>query len=297
MSVAPKKWIVGLDLRERSQGAMHWAAWVSRTSVAPGEQLIGLHAVEDSNLRVALRYHSLDAVLDGARHACEQVLETTGMRHAFTEIHVQQGDSADDALSVAAAFHGADVLVIGRQALREGRYLQRLGRVARRLLRRLPVPTVVVPPDLEPPTRPDAPIVVACDLDDDSAAAVVFAADMAQRLGKPLQLVHALPWPDDYGARILPVDDATHRQEHVREAEAALSAWARDRGVSGACEVVLGDTIETLLQVAAEREAALLVTGSRRLSTLERVFLTSTGTEIAARASCAVAVVPPPEGA
>lgn len=296
MSVAPKKWIVGLDLRERSQGAMHWAAWLSRTSIARGERLVGLHAVEDSNLRVALRYHSLEAVLDAAHQACEQVLGAATIRDAFAELHVQQSDSAEDALGVAVALHGADAIVIGRQALREGKYLNRLGRVARRVLRKLPVPTIVVPPDLQPPTSADAPVIAACDLDEDSVAAATFAADMAERLGRPLLLVHTVPWPDDYGARILQnADTELHRREHVREAETSLSEWARERGLAADCEVLLGDVVECLLHVATERQAALLVTGSRRLSTLERVFLTSTGTEVAARASCAVAVVPPRE--
>jgi nucleotide-binding universal stress UspA family protein len=40
----------------------------------------------------------------------------------------------------------------------------------------------------------------------------------------------------------------------------------------------------------------MLVAGSRKLNALERLFITSVGTELAASASCPIAVVPPDYG-
>lgn len=296
MTVAPKKWIVGLDLRPRSQGAMRWAAWLSRGSATKSEHIIGIHVLEEDHMRVALRYHQLPEMVESAGELIEETMSSLGIRDAFREVHVQQGGSAEETLGVAAAYHHADVLVLGRQALRESHRIHRLGRVARRILRSLPVPTVIVPPDLEPPEDPTAPIMVGCNLDDDSLGGLRFAADMATRLGRPLIVVHAIAMPEDYGARILSdtvLEDL--RRDNQREGEAELARWVAARGIEATCVVHLGDTVHGLVGLAEKHHAALLVTGSRRLSTLERVFLTSTGSETAASAACAVAVVPPTE--
>lgn len=273
---------------------MRWAAWLTQTSRAEGERLIGVHVVEDDHLRVALRYHHLQEVLDAARGAVDAQLESSQVQSRFEAVHVQQGGRAEEALAVSVAYHHADVLVIGRQAAKDGHGITRLGRVARRLLRILPVPTIVVPPDLAPPRDEAAPIVVACNLEDDCHHALTFAVDLAARSDRPLVVVHVVSIPDDYGARILSEAslDAL-RIDNQREGEALLSRWVRDRGVDATCLVMQGEVVESLLEVARQRDAALLVLGSRRLSTLERVFLTSSGSETASLAPCAVAIVPP----
>ena len=89
------------------------------------------------------------------------------------------------ALMIGAAASG---LVIGRAAERGSRAVVRLGRVARRVLRRLPCPVVVVPPDLS--AVADGPILLATDLDVASASAVTFARDLAARHGRELKVVH-----------------------------------------------------------------------------------------------------------
>lgn len=293
MTVAHKKWIVGLDLRPKSQGAMRWAAWMATSCAAGDERLVGVHILEEHHLRAALRYHSLNELVDSATEASSELLRELGIRDAFSEVHVLQGDSAEEALPVAAAYHQCDGMILGRQALREGRYVNRLGRVARRVLRALPRPVIVVPPDFEEPPS-DAPIVAACNLDDDSNSAVMFAADMSRRLQRRLVLVHAVPLPDDYGARILSATALEAlRKEHQEEGEAQLQAWAKARGIEATTVVVQGGVVHSLVEAAKAHRAALLVTGSRKLTAFERVFLTSTGTQTAALAECAVAVVPP----
>lgn len=97
----------------------------------------------------------------------------------------------------------------------------RLGRVARRILRRLGAPVLVVPPDLRAEQIGGGPVTALTSVSADSARACRFAADLAARLGRPLaaRASHA-----PYLAR-----EPTERARKARAAErlAALAAWSR----------------------------------------------------------------------
>ncbi len=296
MNAPARKWIVGLDLRKSSQGAIRYAAWLSRTSSAE-EHLVGLHILEEAQLQAALRYHHLSELRKGAQEAVTMVLEQVGAADVVDEVHVVEGTTADSDLESGRQYHRADGIIVGRQAKREGRHVLRLGRVARRILRKLPAPVIVVPPDLETEAIGEGPVVASVNMHEDCTAAAKFAADMAERLGRKLVLVHVVPLPEDYGAAYIPEASLEKlRVEHQATGEAELEAWAKAQGLESAERVVLqGGLIEHLLEVAEQRRACLLVTGSRRLSGLERMLLTSIGSELASRAPCPVAVVPPVE--
>lgn len=296
MSQIGMKWIVGLDLRPHSQGAIKFAAWLSRTSTAEGgEHLVGVHVLEEAHLQAALRYHHLDELVSGAREAADMVVSRAGAEDQLDEIHVVQGGTAERSLEAARIYHHAHGMIIGRYAKREGRSLLRLGRVARRVLRHLATPAVVVPPDYDPETRAAGPVVASVNLAEDVDAAVEFAASMAERLGRDLVLVHVVPLPHDYGAHYIPKESLEKiSREHQEEGERALADWASVRGYHDAERLVVqGGVTETLLDTAETKGACLLVSGSRCLSTLERLLLTSIGTELAATAPCPVAIVPP----
>ncbi len=83
-------------------------------------------------------------------------------------------------------------------------------------------------------------------------------------------------------------------QEQTRDvAEARLKEWAVEVGLEHAKHhVFMGDPAKRLLELAHSEDAALLVTGSRMLGPVERLFLSSVSSEVAAAASCPVAVVP-----
>jgi nucleotide-binding universal stress UspA family protein len=290
------KWIVGLDLRRLSQGAIKFAAWLSRTSTAePGEHLVGIHVLEEAHLRAALRYHHLQELIDGACESAEQVVARVGAEDRVQEIHIVQGGTAERSLEAARIYHHADAIIIGRYAKREGRSLLRLGRVARRILRRLAMPVVVVPPDHDPAKDHHGPVIASVNLSDETDDAVAFAASMAERLGRPLLLAHVVSRPEDYGAHYIPRASLEKLTvEHQQEGESALDEWATAHGYEDAERVVRqGGVVDVLVDLAAERNACLLVAGSRLLSTLERVLLTSVGSELAATSSCPVAIAPP----
>jgi nucleotide-binding universal stress UspA family protein len=286
------KWLVGLDLRPSSQGAIRWARWLARRTAA--DSLVGVHVLEEAHLQAALRYHHLAELTDTAREAAANVLADCDATDVLSTVEILQGVHAEGVLQSARESHGADALIVGRQAPREGRRLLRLGRVARRLLRTLDAPVVVVPPDLEPGDAP-GPVLACTNLREDTVEAMRFAGDMAARLRVPLVVVYVVPFADDYGAHYIP--EASRKkiaQENQTQGEADLKAWLQGCSVAPSEAIVVqGSIVDSVLHIAEARGASLVVSGSRLLSAIERVLLTSIASELAATASCPVAVVPP----
>jgi nucleotide-binding universal stress UspA family protein len=287
-----QKWIVGLDLRERSQGALRFGAWMAANG---GDRLVALHVLEDDELLVALRWHHLDEVLAGARTAAETAIDAAGVRASLDAVDVLQGKTAEEALVAAREAQGAAGIVIGRNAPRDGVRAVRLGRVARKILRALPAPVVVVPPDLDVASIGKGPVLLACDLDDEGDTTAAFARGFAQRFARTIELVHIAAVPDAHGSQYLPVETVTKiRDEHTHIAEQRLAIWAASHGLDAATRTVrLGNISDGLVELARERDALAIVLGSRRLSTIERWLITSAGSELASHATCPVAVVPP----
>lgn len=290
------KWLVGLDLRPSSQGAMKYGAWLAATSKSR-ESLVGVHVLEEEHLRMVLRYHHLDEVEQGAQEAAQRMIAEAGVGDVLREYHVVRGLFAEETLIDQGKEHGVDGYIVGRQAKQEGHEVVRLGRVARRLLRSLPGPVIVVPPDLEIADIGDGPVVAVTKMVEDSEGCARFAQDMAERIGRGLTLTHVVPFPEDYGAHYLPPESLEKiRVEHQAEGEQELAEWATRHGFGDTGQVVVqGPVLERVLRQIEELKPAMLVVGSRRLSTLERLLLTSVGSQLAAAAPCAVAVVPPAE--
>lgn len=288
------KWIVGLDLHPSGVGALRFARWLAETSSAI-DQMVGIHVLEESYLQGVLRYHHLDEVLEGAEQAACDVIAGVDASQHFGPPHILQGTHAESSIDAAHTYHAADGVIIGRQAKRDGREIVRLGRVARRVLRTLCGPTLVIPPDYDPDVS-DGPIIASCSMRGDGEEAVCFARDMARRMKRDLVLVHVVPTPDDYAAHYLP--EASLERVHAdnqRAAETALHRWAQEHDCDPCEQVVAqGGIVEELVELARDRKACMLVSGSRRLSTFERILLTSIASELAAVGPCPVAVVPPP---
>lgn len=285
-----------MDLLASSLGAVRFGAWLAATSDSD-EKLIGVHVLGADHLRAVLRYHHVKEVEQGAGQALRKVVAEAGLAEHFDELKVTCDTTAEQALTRAAQAPGVDGLIVGRQAPSGSQQIVRLGRVARRLLRALPGPTIAVPPDYDPAENP-GPIVVSTNLTPDSAHAVAFAKAMCQRLGRPLVVVHVVPLPEHYAVHYLPEDSIGKiREENHREGQQQMDAWANEVDCPSCERLVLqGNVVEQILGLVDERKACLLVTGSRRLSGLERWLLTSIGSELASMARCPVAVVAPGQG-
>lgn len=274
-------WIVGLDLNPYNRGALVFAAWLQRVAQVP---LVGVHMLEEW-----VRALAVEDPVPALTAAATRLAAAAGIP-AFASLHVHTVEEASEGLVESCA--AASGLVIGRAAERGSRALVRLGRVARRVLRRLPCPVVVVPPDLS--SVGIGPILLATDLGPASSTAARVAAHLAVRCGHPVELVHVV---DDRSVQLIDVFQSVwlaRRQALVTGAEAATARWAGEHLLGAAIRHVrTGYPVDVIAATAAARRAALIVVGSRRLSTATRLFATSTASELAAAASCPVCVVPP----
>lgn len=287
-----KKWIIGLDLGPRSLGALRFATWMVRHSQAGGERLVGVHVLEEAHLQAALRYHHLSEIETNATRTAQEQLAQVGASDVLS-VHIVEGTQAETTLEAACAFHRGNALVIGRNAPRDSANPVRLGRVARRVLRSLDEPVMVVPPDLA--DAGSGAVVLAVGLDEDGDAAAAFAQDFATRFGRELVLVRVAALPEHHSAQYLPTETlAKLRTEHQHAAERELATWAEEHGLGEQRRIVLqGAVVDQLVDLAAKERALAIITGSRRLTLFERWLLASTGSELAARAECPVVVVPP----
>ncbi len=289
------KWIVGLDLRPRSHGALQFARWLSGQGGAGQDRLVVLHVLEDEHLRVVLRTHHLDEVVKAAKAAARGMLAGEGLSGLEGEPRVVPGLWADEALAEACTAENGDAVVVGRAAARESHRLVRLGRVARGLLHHLACPVVVVPPDAEAKDLGPGPIVALTSLAADSVEACRFAGRLARHLGRKLAVAHVAPLLDVHGLPYLPAESLERlSRDRLAEAEDHLKRWLAEHGLRCHATAVLpGQLLERVVAYAEEQRSPLLVAGSRRLSGLERVLHLSAGAELAATAPLPVAVVPP----
>lgn len=285
------RFIVGVDLRGLSPGASDLAAWLQVQG--QGHTFVATHVLEGGDdLGADLGFPS-EAVHDRVMAALRDDVDRVGAS-VFEDVGIQQATVAEDGLAAAADLHEADGLLLGRRAPAEGPGLIRLGRVARRLLRDLPVPVIVVPPNLRREAVGPGPVLVAVDLTDSCLGAVRYGQALARSLGRELRLVHAVPPPRRQSAYV-PADAwDDFADERQRRDAASAKTWAADHGLEGLARIVShGEPGDVLTAVAAEERACLLVCGSRQLSVVERLFTSSVATELAARAGFPVAVVPP----
>lgn len=290
------RWIVGLDLERRSAGALQFVRWLARESrAADGEHFVGVHVLEEEHLELVLRYHHLDHVLSSARAAAEESLRHGGADALVPDVEVIQGLEAAESLREAVRSRGADGLIVGRAAPgAAGVRIVRLGRVARRLLRAVPVPVAVVPPDVRTEALGDGPLVALVRLDARSARTAAFAAGLAGRLGRPLALVYVIPPTVEQAAPYFPphLGEQLAAEQRAR-GEQALAAWLASAGITAQLTaVVQGNPVDAALDFAAAHRSPLLVVGARPLHGVATVLASGTASVLASVAPLPVVVVP-----
>lgn len=292
---AAKIWAIGVPLAEHHLGPLHFAA--AMISVSPEDRGVAIHVMPDPEfLHPIVKAEEIHELRARIMSDVVQLLADEGLPQERASVELVEDNTIDRGLAECAARLHASALVVGRRARRDDDPLVRLGEVTRRLLRRLSVPLIVVPPDFGDKRDRgfgEGPIMVGVDLTDHCTAAVLFAADLAGRLDRPLLLAHgtqAFHW----GVSYVPAETIARMQTRARDAAAnKLREWAAPLGLSNAeHRVFMGDPAKHLLQIAKDEDATMLVTGSRMLGPIERLFLASVSSEVAAGASCPVAVVP-----
>jgi len=289
------KWTIGLDLRANGQGALAFARWIGEQTETPErERFDAIHVLEASYLLQELRSAHLPDLEAHAQQRCAEVLAEAGLREPMARAIVIEGDQAETSLAHAASTAGAEALILGRRVGAHDEGIVRLGRVARRAVRWLPLPTIIVPGDLGPTEFGSGPVILATDLTKSSSAAARFAQSFANVVRRKIVVVHVVPRVDP-GSMFVPsatVEQLFHQLGLRHGVE--LEQWRTANGL-GDCATVLatGDVISRLIGIAEQERAPLVVCGSRMLSLADRIFTASVGSTLAAYGSVPVAIVPP----
>lgn len=280
-------WLVGLDLGPRCSGALRFARLLR-------EQLhmhvVGVYVRE--MWPFALPLGEVTALTLPPRTGAEGWLAALNAGKPGAPVDAARiVHDIDAVVGLSTTAREAAGVVVGRRAAAPNAWT-RLGRVARQMLRRLPAPTIVVPPELAS-AEFTGPVMLATDLSDHCAAAARFAVAFARKLGRPLVCVHvAQPrWDGSHGL-LEPRRDELHAT--YREAtERATRDWANRLCPDAAITSEYGEPVERLTELVEHSRPSLLVLGSGRPGMLERIFTGSTASTVAAVAPCAVAVIPP----
>lgn len=280
-------WLIGLESSPRCSGALQFARWLRETLHT---RVHGLYVSE--MWRYGVPPGDGAALLMAMRGETERWLASlpTGVAGAAVD-ETRIVDEIDAENGLARAGREAVGILVGRRIASE-RSWGRLGRVARRLLRELPAPVIVVPPELAAASF-GGPVILATDLGDASLTAARFAAWFARKVDRPLICVHVgEPRWDGLFDEEEP-GWAELRDAYRSTTERAARAWVAEELPAAELVVEYGDPTERLPAVAVRRQASLLVVGSGRPGLVQRIFVGSVASAVAAFAPCAVAVVPP----
>jgi nucleotide-binding universal stress UspA family protein len=157
--------------------------------------------------------------------------------------------------------------------------------------------TPVQPARLEARRKTTGPILVASDGAPASAGAFCVARLLADRSDAEVHVVSALAEPnvvvppmDSPATPLLP--GATRFEERRAELE-LLARGAAVEATRWPVELVLGDVVPSIVQVAVERDAPLVVTGHTHHGVVERLVRRETPLGIARGARVPVLAVPP----
>jgi len=181
--------------------------------------------------------------------------------------------------------HDIDLLVLtthGRRGLR--RFL--LGSVAEEVWRTAPCPVLTVGPHaIEHAAREVTlrQILYPTDLSAESFAAAPFALSFALEYASRLTILHVVPTAIRASARLL----ARAFRDELREVFPSETVpWCEPE-----CIIESGDPAETILRIAKERQADLIVLGVRSPEALAKQHVSNVAYPVVAAADCPVLTV------
>lgn len=195
-----------------------------------------------------------------------------------------------DATIAQAGRASADLLVVGARGTSFMRHWL-LGATAERLLRKCPLPILVVK---QPPREVYASVLVPVDFSPWSAGALGLALAVAPKA--ELILLHAYEAPFESKMRFAGVADdlvLRYRETARHEAQARLLELAAAAGIEPGrwrAVIVHGDAAPRILEQEEEQGADLIVLGKHGVGVAEDLLLGSVTKHVLAQARCDVLV-------
>ena len=133
-------------------------------------------------------------------------------------------------------------------------------------------------------------IVVAYDETEPAKRALARAADLAKTFGSKLIVTSVAPvgaaGPRG-GGPVDPIDPPEHHREELDHARTFLAG----QGVDAELQVGVGDAADVIVTLAEERDADLIVVGTREPGMIDRLFKGSVSAAVSRHARCDVLIV------
>jgi nucleotide-binding universal stress UspA family protein len=133
-------------------------------------------------------------------------------------------------------------------------------------------------------------IVVGYDETEPSKRALDRAAELAQAFSSKLIVTSVAPVLLSAGRGMGPIDPVDPPEEHVAELDHAR-VHLEGKGLDVELVPAVGEPAETIVQLADERKADLIVVGTREPNVLERLLGQSVSASVSRRAHCDVLIV------
>jgi nucleotide-binding universal stress UspA family protein len=133
-------------------------------------------------------------------------------------------------------------------------------------------------------------IVVGYDETEPSKRALDRAVELAQAFGAKLIVTSVAPVLVSVGRGMGAIDPVDPPSEHLAELEHAR-AHLEGKGMDFELVPAVGEPAETIVQLAAERKADMIVVGTREPNVLERLLGQSVSQSVSRHAHCDVLIV------
>lgn len=133
-------------------------------------------------------------------------------------------------------------------------------------------------------------IVVGYDDTEPSRRALERAADITKAFGAKLLVTSVAPILVGAGRSAGPIDPVDPPKEHVKELQDAR-AFLEGQGIEADYVPAVGEPADTIVDIAEERDADLIVVGSREAGILERLLGQSVSDRVAHHAHRDVLIV------
>lgn len=205
-------------------------------------------------------------------------------RDERAEVRVVDGASADRILAVAEEV-SADLIVLGGREASGTRWI--FGAVAERVVSRAHVPVLVARPDGASPPH----ILAATDFSEPSLPAVAAAHEIAKRFAAPVTIVHCIEPEAEYSALSAVANHEGADTETISAARARLREICEHSEEHDTSRVVVGEPAASIVKLADQLPASLIVVASRGRSGVARMVLGSVAARLSRDARCSVLVV------
>ena len=133
-------------------------------------------------------------------------------------------------------------------------------------------------------------IVLGYDDTEGSQRALERAAQLTKAFGSELIVISVAPIAPSVGRSAGPVDSTDPPAKHAEELAQARK-YLEEQGVSAEYTPAIGYPADTIVELANERDADLIVVGTREPSFLQRVLGQSVSDSVSHKAHCDVLIV------